>query len=84
LVFHEAEITQLEALFSNPGQVNDTAQLVAFGERYQVLKTEAQRLWEEWDRLSLDAEMIDIRLKELDVLAEERRGRPTSGPADRS
>ncbi len=84
LVVHEAEINRLEALFSNPGQVNDTAQLVTFGEQYQVLKNEAQRLWEEWERLSLDAERIDGQLKELDVGAEERRGRPTSGPADRS
>jgi hypothetical protein len=65
LVGHEAQITRLEALFSNPGQVKDAAQLATFGEEYQGLKLEAQSLWEEWERLSLDAERIDSQLKGL-------------------
>ena len=68
LVDHEAQITRLEALFSNPGQVDDTAHLVTFGEQYQVLKTEARRLWEEWERLSLDAERVDGQLMELNAV----------------
>ena len=67
LVAHEAQITRLEALFSNPDQVADTAQLVTFGEQYQVLKTEARRLWEEWERLSQDAERVDGQLMELNA-----------------
>ena len=67
LVSHEAQITQMEALFSNPDQIGDTTRLVALGEQYQVLKNESQRLWEEWERLSLDAERVDIQLRNLDT-----------------
>ena len=65
LVAQEARISQLEALFSNPDQFEDAAQLATSGEQYHVLKTEAQSLWEEWERLSLEAERIDTRLEEL-------------------
>jgi hypothetical protein len=65
LVAQEAQTTQLEALFSSPDQFEDTAQLAASGEQYQVLKKEAQSLWEEWERLSLEAKRIDDRLGEL-------------------
>lgn len=66
LVANEAQITQLESLFSNPDQVNDPSRLVMLGKKYQALKTEAQRLLEEWEQLSLDAERIDRQLGELD------------------
>ena len=68
LVGQEARITQLEALFSSPDQFEDAAQLVTSGEQYQVLKKEAQSLWEEWERLSLEAERIDSRLGELKAI----------------
>ncbi len=67
LVSQEAQIARMEALFSNPDQIGDTTQLVTLGEQYQVLKNESQCLWEEWERLSLDAERVDIQLKELDA-----------------
>lgn len=67
LVSQEAQIARMEALFSNPDQIGDTTQLVTLGEQYQVLKNESQCLWEEWERLSLDAERVDIQLKELDT-----------------
>ena len=66
LVAQEARIAQLEALFSSPDQFEDAAQLATSGEQYQVLKREAQSLWEEWEGLSLEAERIDIRLGELE------------------
>ena len=62
LVDHEARIAELELMFSNPDQYDDAAQLAASGEQYQVLKAEAQSLWEEWERLSLEAEGIESRL----------------------
>jgi len=68
LVAQEARIAQLEALFSSPDQFEDAAQLAASGEQYQVLKREAQSLWEEWERLSLEAERIDSRLGELEAI----------------
>ena len=67
LVSQEAQITQMEALFSNPDQIGDTTQLVTLGEQYQVLKSESRCLWEEWERLSLDAERVDIQLRNLDT-----------------
>ena len=65
LVAQEARIAQLEALFSRPDQFEHAAQLATSGEQYRVLKAEAQSLWEEWERLSLEAESIDSRLGEL-------------------
>jgi ATP-binding cassette subfamily F protein 3 len=67
LVAQEAQIAQLEALFSSPDQYKDTAQLATSGEQYQVLKREAESLWEEWERLSLEAKSIDGRLAELNA-----------------
>ena len=68
LVAHEAQIAQLEALFSSPNQFEDAAQLATSGEQYRVLKREAQSLLEEWERLSLEAERIESRLGELNSL----------------
>ena len=68
LVAQEARIARLEALFSNPDQFEDAAQLAASGEQYQVLKREAQSLWDEWEELSLEAEKIDSRLGELEAI----------------
>ena len=65
LVAHEARIAQLETLFSSPAQFEDAAQLATSGEQYRVLKRETQSLWEEWERLSLEAERIDGHLGEL-------------------
>ena len=64
----EASIGQLESLFSSPDQYEDAAQLATSGEQYRVLKRETQSLWEEWERLSLEAEGIDSRLGELKAI----------------
>ena len=64
----EASIGQLESLFSSPDQYEDAAQLATSGEQYRVLKRETQSLWEEWERLSLEAERIDARLGELKAI----------------
>ena len=65
LTDYENRIAKLEAMFSNPGQFNEPAQLAASGEQYRVLKEEAKSLWEEWERLSLEAETIGGKLTEL-------------------
>ena len=65
LAAYEDRIAKLEAMFSNPGQFNEPAQLAASGEQYRVLKEEAKSLWEEWERLSLEAETIGGKLAEL-------------------
>ena len=62
---YEAHIAELEAKFSQPGQFDGPAQLALAGERYAVLKEQAGSLWEEWERLSAEAENINTRLEEL-------------------
>ena len=61
----EAVTSELEAMFANPDQFEDRAQLEDTGERYRMLKAEEQSLWDEWERLSLEAEDVDRTLVEL-------------------
>ncbi len=61
----EARITALEAMFSRPDQFDGPAQLASAGEQHGVLKEEAESLWEEWERLSLEAGSIDSQLEGL-------------------
>ncbi len=60
----EAIASELEAMFADPEQFDDLTQLEASGERYRILKEEEQSLWEEWERLSLEAEDVDRKLQE--------------------
>ncbi len=62
---YEAHIAELEAMFSRPSHFDGPTQLALAGEQYRVLKEEAGSLWEEWERLSLEAENIDVKLAEL-------------------
>ena len=62
---YEANIAELEGMFSRPSHFKGQDQLASAGERYRVLKEEAGALWEEWERLSLEAEGIDVKLAEL-------------------
>ncbi len=61
----EAVSSELETMFANPEQFEDRAQLEATGERYRMLKEEEQSLWDEWERLSLEAEDVDQTLVAL-------------------
>ena len=61
----EARSSELEAMFANPEQFEDRAQLETSGERYRILKAEEQSLWDEWERLSLEAEDVDRTLMAL-------------------
>ena len=61
----EARITELEAMFSRPDRSDGPVHFAAAGKEYRVLKEEAGSLWEEWERLSLEAESIDRKLAEL-------------------
>ncbi len=56
---------ELEAMFADPEQSGDWAQLEASGERYRVLKDEEQSLWDEWERLSMEAEDVERKLAQL-------------------
>ena len=61
----ETRSAELEIMFANPEQFDDRSQLEASGEQYRALKDEEQTLWDEWERLSLEAEEIDGRLADL-------------------
>ena len=61
----EARISELEAMFSQPDRSLSPDQFASAGEEYRVLKEEAGSLWDEWERLSLEAESIDGELAEL-------------------
>ena len=65
LANHEARMAKLEAKFSNPDLFDEPDQIAASGEQYRVLKEETDSLWEEWARLSLEAETIDSKLTGL-------------------
>ncbi len=59
LTDREAHMGEMETMFARPDQFDDPTQLAASGEQYRVLKEEAESLWDEWERLSLEAESID-------------------------
>ena len=61
----ESQSAELEALFSDPDKFDDRSHLEATGERYRALKEEEQSLWDEWERLSEEAEDIDRVLVSL-------------------
>ena len=63
----EARIGELEAMFSEPDQFGDPVQIASSAERYAALKEEAESLWDEWERLSLEAENIDSQLEALNT-----------------
>ena len=58
----ETRSAEMEAMFANPERFDDRSQLEATGERYRILKEEEQSLWDEWERLSEEAEDIDRML----------------------
>ena len=67
LVDHETRIAELEAMFSSPDLFDDPSQIVSSGEQYRVLKEEVQSLWDEWERLALEAENVDTKLTALNA-----------------
>ncbi len=67
LTDREARIAELEAKFSQPGQFDGPAQIALAGQQYAVLKEQAGSLWEEWERLSAEAEGTAGRLAELET-----------------
>ena len=62
LAEREARIAELEAMFAMPDRFDEPDQIAASGQQYHALKEETQALWEEWERLSTQAENIDSEL----------------------
>ena len=69
LAAHEARITELEDMFSRPDEFGDPAHIAASAEEYRVLKEETQSLWDEWEKLSLEAENIESQLGSLALIS---------------
>ena len=69
LAEREAQIADLEAMFASPERFGDTAQIADSAEQYRLLKEEEHSCWEEWERLSLEAETIDGQIATLEALA---------------
>lgn len=65
----EARIAALEAMFASPEQFGDSAQIADSAEQYRLLKEEEHSCWEEWERLSLEAETIDDQISTLEEVA---------------
>ena len=65
----EAEISEMESLFSAPSQYNNAQDLISLGEKYKKLKSKAQSLWDEWDVLSTEADGINAQLDEMEEIA---------------
>ena len=61
------KIAKLEKKFANPEKFKDSDQLAASGEQYQGFKDEEQTLMNEWELLSLEAEIVDKQLEALNV-----------------
>ena len=68
LLINQNELTHMETLFSNPEQLNGTKQVEQLGTKYQDLKNRSTGLWEEWERLSSEAEDIEIQLRNLETV----------------
>ena len=65
----EAQIAELEAMFASPEQFGDATHIADSAEQYRLLKEEEHSCWEEWERLSLEAESIDDQISTLEDLA---------------
>ena len=74
LVDHETRIAELEAMFSSPDLFDERTQIVSSGEQYRVLKEEVQSLWDEWERLTLEAEDVDSKLTDLKASSTRTKG----------
>ena len=65
----EVQIAELEAMFADPGRFGDATHISDSAEQYRLLKEDEQSCWEEWERLSLEAETIDDQLSALEEVA---------------
>ena len=61
----EARVAELEAMFGSPDLYEKPDQVAGLSMEYQELKAEVGRLWEEWERLSAEAESVDGELARL-------------------
>ncbi len=58
----EARIAELEAMFGSPDLYDEPDRVADLGKEYGALKSEVEGLWEEWERLSLEAEKVEGEL----------------------
>ena len=67
LELHETRMAALEVLFANPSQFESKSHLAEAGDEYRSLKQMEQAFWQEWEKLSQEAESISGRLVELET-----------------
>ena len=66
LAERESRIAELEAMFADPERFEDSAEIADTAEQYRALKVEEESFLEEWEKLSLEAESIDVQLAALE------------------
>ena len=66
LAERESRIAELEAMFADPERFEDSVEIADTAEQYRALKEEEESFLEEWEKLSLEAESIDVQLAALE------------------
>ena len=65
---HEKRLGQLDKMFSNSEEFKDVNELTLLGEEYRMLKKEIGILWDKWETLSAEADLINLELEGLGVV----------------
>ena len=65
---HEKRLGQLDKMFSNSEEFKDVNELTLLGEEYRMLKKEIGILWDKWETLSAEADLINLELEGLGVI----------------
>ena len=63
----EAQLAEIEAAFASPGFYADTAKVQTTMEKHHQLKLDIQRLTEEWENLTLQAEKLQGEMEQAGI-----------------
>jgi ATP-binding cassette subfamily F protein 3 len=63
----EAQLAEIEAAFASPGFYADTAKVQTTMEKHHQLKLDIQRLTEEWENLTLQAEKVQGEMEQAGI-----------------
>ena len=63
----EAQLAEIEAAFASPGFYADTAKVQTTMEKHHQLKLDIQRLTEEWEKLTLQAEKVQGEMEQAGI-----------------
>ena len=62
----EAQLAEIETAFTKPEFYDNTAEVQATMEKHHQLKIDIQRLTEEWEKLTLEAERVQGEIEEAE------------------